>query len=336
MSDIIKCPACLNTEGGSCRLVRGGPHREATEIHCSICGKYQLTKDAFFNLGNGDENLEYMQPDRKETVILSHNIRTMSSNSEDSVVVITKSMLETWRSNGKLTSPAIQANNLIIFVGNSISESGEEISIIPDNIHAIIGSSSRKFALELVKELQELELIRCNPNGASGSVGNNPIPISIPTSINLSLSGWERYEALKRGEVSENRGFIAMKFEDPDLDPFVKDVVKPAVKEIGYDLVDMRDVARAGVIDNIMRAQIRDSTFVIVDLTHDNSGAYWEAGYAEGLGKPVVYICERTKFKEASTHFDTNHCTTVPWSSDDPNGFRRELIATLRRSLDLN
>ncbi len=128
---------------------------------------------------------------------------------------------------------------------------------------------------------------------------------------------------------------MAMKFNDPELDSFVNDTVKPATKEIGYDLVDMRDVARAGVIDNIMRTQIRDSAFVIVDLTHDNSGAYWEAGYAEGLGKLVVYICEKTKFEEASTHFDTNHCTTVPWSSDDPEGFRRELIATLRRSLDL-
>ena len=37
---------------------------------------------------------------------------------------------------------------------------------------------------------------------------------------------------------------------------------------------------------------VRDAAFVISDLTHDNSGAYWEAGYAEGLGKPVIYICE--------------------------------------------
>ena len=127
-----------------------------------------------------------------------------------------------------------------------------------------------------------------------------------------------------------------MKFKDPVLDPFVRDVVKPAVKKgIGYDLVDMRDVAQAGIIDDIMRVQIRDSAFVIADLTHDNHGAYWEAGYAEGLGKPVIYICERTKFKRDGSHFDTNHCTTVPWSSDDPEGFGKELIATLRRSLDL-
>ena len=104
---------------------------------------------------------------------------------------------------------------------------------------------------------------------------------------------------------------------------------------IGYELVDMRNVTRAGIIDNIMRAQIRDAAFVIVDLTHDNSGAYWEAGYAEGLGKPVIYICEKTKFKAVKTHFDTNHCTTVIWSEGADDGFTQELIATLRRSLNL-
>ena len=70
-----------------------------------------------------------------------------------------------------------------------------------------------------------------------------------------------------------------MKFGDETLDPFVNDVVRPAVKAgAGYDLVDMRDVTQAGIIENLMRSQIRDSAFELVDLTHDNSGAYWEAG----------------------------------------------------------
>jgi len=127
-----------------------------------------------------------------------------------------------------------------------------------------------------------------------------------------------------------------MKFGDPILDSLVEDIIKPAVRSgIGYEVVSMRDVSRAGVIDNLMRAQIRDSAFVIVDLTHDNSGAYWEAGYAEGLGKPVIYICERQKFEEAQTHFDTNHCTTVMWSENGAEDFSKELVATLRRSLNL-
>ena len=70
--------------------------------------------------------------------------------------------------------------------------------------------------------------------------------------------------------------------------------MKPTAKNgTGYGLVDMREVAQSGVIDNIMRVRIRDSAFVIADLTHDNRGAYWEAGYAEDLEKPIIYICEK-------------------------------------------
>ena len=63
--------------------------------------------------------------------------------------------------------------------------------------------------------------------------------------VSLTLKGWEQYETEKRGEFEGNYGFIAMQFGDTDLDAFVQEVVKPAVKDgIGYDLVDMRDVGR--------------------------------------------------------------------------------------------
>ena len=185
---------------------------------------------------------------------------------------------------------------------------------------------SDEFVQQLIEDLKEHGAIKGHRNPEGGSSFFY---------VNLTLAGWKQYEAEKRGEFRGNYGFIAMQFGDPELDPFVEDVVKPAVKEgVGYDLVDMRDVARAGVIDNILRTQIRDAAFLIVDLTHDNPGAYWEAGYAEGLGKPVIYTCEKKKFDEKKTHFDTNHCTTVIWSKDDTEGFKQVLTATLRRSLD--
>ena len=229
-------------------------------------------------------------------------------------------------------SPAVQAMNLIRYIGDQISESGQPIDqLSPAGLQSVIGAPSAEFADQLVEELCERAVIRMSEPlrflGGAVSFRN----------VNLTLDGWERYEAEKRGAFGGHYGFIALQFDDSNLDPFVQDVVKPAVKEgIGYDLVDMRDVARAGVIDNLMRIQIRDAAFVIADLTHDNPGAYWEAGYAEGLGKPVVYICEKKKFEAKRTHFDTNHCTTVPWSRDNDDDFRQELIATLRRSLDLS
>jgi len=209
-----------------------------------------------------------------------------------------------------------------------VLRTGEPVEGFPIEFHAVVGSPNREFALRLVKELCK----RGSLSGIDASTTNE----SDMLDVDLTLDGWERYEAERRGEITANVGFIAMKFNDPILDPFVESVVKPAVKEgIGYDLVDMRDIPRAGIIDNIMRTQIRDAAFVIVDLTHDNFGAYWEAGYAEGLGKPVIYICEKAKFKAAKTHFDTNHCTTVIWSEDAGEAFAQNLISTLRNSLNL-
>ncbi|MXY82812.1 MAG: hypothetical protein F4Y91_12335 [Gemmatimonadetes bacterium] len=230
----------------------------------------------------------------------------------------------------EFTSPAVQAMNLIRYIGDQVSESGKPIPHL-DGISQEIGAPSKELANQLIKELHEHDLI------IMGEPSKETLGPRLPN-VNLTLTGWKQYEAEKRGEFDGNYGFIAMQFNDPALESFVRDVVKPAVKEdIGYDLVDMRDVSKAGIIDNIMRVQIRDAKFVIADLTHGNNGAYWEAGYAEGLGKPVIYICEKEKFESKNgTHFDTNHCTTVVWSKsrDKDEGFRQELTATLRRSLD--
>lgn len=199
-------------------------------------------------------------------------------------------------------------------------------------MYARIGSlDENRFGL-LMSELDRSDLLEHmgaieipNPNGG----------IFVVSSYDLSMSGWRIYEMEDAGQVSGRYGFLALKFGDLDLDPLCKEVIRPTIKaRLGYDVVDMRDVSRAGLIDNIMREQIRDAAFIIADLTHDNAGAYWEAGYAEGLGKPVVYICEKAKFEEAKTHFDTNHCTTVLWDLAEKDAFADLLVATLKRSLN--
>jgi len=225
-------------------------------------------------------------------------------------------------------NPAAQAINLIRYIGDEIIKRGKPITRL-HKFAEIIGAPSEELADGLLEELYNCGLVKMMDAAKTLNDGTTFI------GVDLSLEGWERFEATKRGQVDGNYGFIAMQFGDQELDSFVKNIVKPAVKkEIGYDLVNMNDVARAGVIDNIMRNQIKGAKFVIADLTHDNPGAYWEAGYAKGLGKSVIYICEKEKFETQNTHFDTNHCTTVPWSKDDNKLFCRKLVATIRRSLD--
>jgi len=327
MNDTIKCPVCLNANGGTCRVLETG--RGSHRYKCDVCGEYKISRSALAD----SFNFERAKLKPIERAAISHRLCTAAR--EGQPPIIDTYWLEHFMENSSLPSPAVQAANIIRYIGDEVSRSGELVPSLPVDFSAIIGAPKRELAALLATELRDRGTLR-GINNVSPSGETNLV------NIGLTLDGWELYEAEKRGRIAGNYGFIAMKFEDegkPDpfeLERFVRDIAKPAVKDgVDYDLVDMRDVGRAGIIDNIMRNQIRNSAFVIVDLTHDNSGAYWEAGYAEGLGKPVIYICEAGKFKEGKTHFDTNHSTTVVWSHDKAKDFSQDLVATLRRSLNL-
>ncbi len=128
--------------------------------------------------------------------------------------------------------------------------------------------------------------------------------------------------------------FLAMEFGDQQLDKVVAEHVKPALlRSLNLKVNTARDVAQAGLIDEIIRDQIKRSELVIADLSHGNNGAYWEAGFAEGCNIPVIYICEERIFNSQSTHFDTNHLTTVMWSLGRLEEFETQLIAAVRNTL---
>jgi nucleoside 2-deoxyribosyltransferase len=105
------------------------------------------------------------------------------------------------------------------------------------------------------------------------------------------------------------------------------------VKQAGFDLFRLDEAPKAGLIDDNMRVSIRTSDFVISDLSDDNPGAYWEAGYAEGLGKPVIYTCEKEKFEKEKPHFDTNHHLTIIWDKKNSQEAGEKLKATIRATL---
>lgn len=126
---------------------------------------------------------------------------------------------------------------------------------------------------------------------------------------------------------------MAMKFGDALLDQVLDQVFRPSVKQTGFELFRLDDVPKAGSIDDRLRVEIQSADFLIADLTHDNLGAYWEAGYAEGLGKPVIYTCEKEKFTKDNTHFDTNHHLTIIWEKTSPEKAGENLKATIRATL---
>ena len=104
---------------------------------------------------------------------------------------------------------------------------------------------------------------------------------------------------------------------------------------------ELRTIDRAGkttgLVDNCMRVESRTSRFVLCDLTHGNRGAYWEAGFAEGLGRPVFYVCRHDVLADRNhpdhPHFDAAHQPIVTWKPGDPAPGLAELKNMIRAEL---
>jgi hypothetical protein len=149
----------------------------------------------------------------------------------------------------------------------------------------------------------------------------------------LTALGWQRFEELKRAHVSSRYAFFARKFSNPDLDHVFEKCLRPAVEQTGYELRTVTQ--RAGLIDAVIEDEIRRCRFLIADLSDDNAGAYWEAGFAEGLGKPVIYLC-RSKAEGGvpkRTHFDADHRHTVRWDLGSLDETARNLKSVIRNTL---
>lgn len=319
IQQLTACPVCRSPDGHG--LVSQERDAARVTLDCPNCGKFTVTDSLLAGPLAPSGNVPAVR-----RAALSHQIRSASDDGRPPLLT-TGWYQKFLESDSALPNPAIQAANIIRFIGDQVQKTGHPLPALPTGLAAIAGSLTQTLAVGLARDLLS--------NGTIKDDGRGTPTAPTFASINLTLQGWGQYDLEKRGKKAGNVGFVAMKFGNASLEGVIRDHIRPAVRDLGYEIVDLRDVSRAGVIDNLLRAQIRDSAFVLADLTDDNYGAYWEAGYAEGLGKPVIYLCEAAKFKEAKTHFDTNHSTTVLWDRDHPDRFIPELIATIRRSLNL-
>ena len=323
MKENTSCPLCET----SCE---GEQAAYAVIYDCPACGRFAYAPAP----GSPPRRLSLVQK-----AAVSHFIRARwdvlrdSDHAEGSVVPITQRHLD-WAIDEEICLPtrAEQAANAIKYIGSRVEKGGGSISIEhePPTFAFSVGSPTASSAAELLRQMEEIGLVVLGNQHFGGFVA-----------VDLTLLGWERYEELIHAVTSEPHGFFACDFGNDDIRNLLEDTLKPAFKQRGYDLSDMRGFARPGLIDNIMQERIRRASFVIVDLTDDNLGAYWEGGFAQALGKPVVYICEHEKFNHEDPrkrpHFDTNHYTTITWGGDKASDrFLEELIATLNRGgLDL-
>lgn len=305
------CPVCGDS------LLEEGRNGDRYFYDCPRCGQYALSGrvSAFINHQLGLEKTSKAR--------LSHALYKMTSREQ--WAMLDSEHLNSILQNSTVPSPQEQLENLILWMGTHQSSPGASASYSNQVISAM-GALDEPGAGFLIAHAEEKGwLTVAMTTYSSGEQEYGP--------LKLTFNGWEYFYALQRGQSESRIAVMAMNYGDLALDAIVRDHFRPAVAATGFDLKRIDEGQPAGLIDDRMRVEIRQSRFLISDLTHDNNGAYWEAGYAEGLGKPVIYTCRKDVHEKEGTHFDTNHHLTVVWDPENLGEALEKLKATIRATL---
>jgi hypothetical protein len=305
---------------------RGIPHpmrddeQGVLSIECSNCGAYRIGYTEIDSL-----ILHWKQHRPDHMAMVSHHIRHMQRTG-DPPFISTAWLEKTCSSDLEFPNAFDQVENLIIFLAETL-KAGETMHLGPQTCQAAAGSSDRKVLSWVLQSALDHGWI-------TGKVEDHWDDSFQIVDGALTLDGWRWYDDIGRHKLSR-RAFMAMKFGDNELNSVVTDCFKPAVAETGFDLKPLSDDPEAGLIDNRMRVEIRRSRFLIADLTHHNNGAYWEAGFAEGLGLPVIYTCKQEVLQhpDEEIHFDTRNQMIIMWDARHLDIAASELKATIRNTL---
>jgi hypothetical protein len=309
---------CIVCETEDAQLL--GRLNDCARFDCRRCGSFVLGGSAEVTVETRLNEKPLLRLIRRS--LMSHTLRRMQRPGDKHLRVITDDDLPTFWRTERLPTPQQQADNLILWIGDNQETSFAAASIDRSAIAAWIGLPITpddvlgwKWLNTQLEPKQFYEL--------------NIVSVRF-LHFRLTMDGWERYQNLKKTEIESRTAFMAMKFGQSDVNHAVESCFRPAVGRTGFELRVLTHGQPAGSIDDQLRAGIVASRFVIADLTHGSPGAYWEAGFGEGLGRPVIYTCEKSAWEKQGTHFDTNHLTHIIWDPEDLTEAENRLVATIR------
>lgn len=207
--------------------------------------------------------------------------------------------------------PPLPANDravrLLEFIAKSAGVVGTQISVSDNTYDAFAYSESTSWEeVEfLIRYLEGRGWIRCQHTGGSMSL------------CTVTVDGYGHVAELAT-DLNASQAFIAMWFNESMKEAFEQGI-QLAVEDAGFVPMRIDQKEHINRIDDEIIAEIRKSRFLVADFTHGEEGArggvYYEAGFAHGLGIPVIFTCRQDKME--ALHFDTNHYNHIVWATPE-------------------
>ncbi len=306
ITDIVnnECKKCIicNHEGS----VRASKHNDNYAFNCPICGYYEISEQLFRIHYDEEILLNFF---RKAPAILAerklHKLDNCCINDFDEFL------------KGYPENFIEKMDRTLINIAYEANFEPKEIQLCTEDFgklfieHSVFWDDSPNLEIMLQHLADEKMITYSNV-------------ADVIFSVKLTIAGLKHVAELQKIYKDKNKVFIAMWFNNKT--ELFRQATKEAIEKAGYKAEIVNENHHNDFIMDKVINLINDSKFVIADLTsipekiNDVSsgirgGVYYEAGYAKGLGLPVIFTCEKDSHNRV--HFDLQQMNTILWYEND-------------------
>ncbi|MFA5111940.1 MAG: hypothetical protein WC443_11075 [Desulfobaccales bacterium] len=179
---------------------------------------------------------------------------------------------------------------------------GKAVQIVPEYDIPLAWASTQEEFLYYIESLIERGLLRITDK--DNQINGLIFPVAI------TADGWDYLEKQERHIEERTQAFVAMSFSE-DLKSIWEGPIYNAITKAGYKPYRVDAEPHSDRIDVKIISEIKNSRFIVADITEQKRGVYYEAGFAQGLGLPVIWCVRQDDLD--NVHFDTRQYNHIVW-----------------------
>lgn len=277
--------------------------------------------------------LFYHPSDKRAVFLSSDDYDKYITDEYVEVYNLTPEMVENWypkNFNDKIDKILLWISNKSRFMGDEVTVSIEDLCLLFFMYNKLdISNVSHNWGNEfrfIIKYLLKNGLIG-NYSAEHLKTLTQTVILQKAITFVLTEAAWQKIYDLQKYQANNKNVFVAMKFGKETQ--ALREKLKEGLE--GYNVRIMDEIEHNHQIVPEMLYEIRNSKFVIAELSNHNNGAYYEAGYALGLGKEVIHICQKSELSNG-LHFDVAQVNTIVYENIDeiPEKLKKRIQATIK------
>ena len=301
-----KCPICkLENQ----KVLDEHDHGDKVTYDCSRCGQYTISGSA-----------EAVSKRKGISAELSGWIRERNLLGI-AIPMLTSSFLEEVIKTLPNYSPLEKQNKLLKAIEQLTDYPGKEVVLIPEHELSLAWAENVEEFKYYIKSLMGRGLIEIS-NAEKRTLADPLYPMII------TAVGWEHLEKDETNLASKTQAFVAMSFDESLLSVY-ENAIAPGIESTGYRPYRVDTKPHLERIDAKIIAEIKNSRFIVADVTQQKAGVYYEAGFAHGLGVPVIWCVRHDDLD--NVHFDTRQYNHILWETEEElkEKLRDVILATI-------